>query len=107
MDYGNGYGYDQQPQVVINQAIPGSGYQGEDYDRPTPSNRAYTRPPNDSTDYKPALYLIAFKDHTTLAVLSYWVDGNTLHTMLPRTQLLLAPGSRMEVLVKGAASGAH
>jgi FtsP/CotA-like multicopper oxidase with cupredoxin domain len=43
--------------------------------------------------------------HTTFQLLA--VDGNTLHTMLPRTQLLLAPGSRMEVLVKGAASGSY
>lgn len=31
------------------------------------------------TDEKPTIYLIAFKDHTILPALAYWVEGDTLN----------------------------
>ncbi len=64
--------YYQQPAVVVNQ---GFGYQSDEQ----PQERSYSRRPNDETDYRPTLYLIAMKDHNIRPALTYWVERGTLH----------------------------
>lgn len=72
------YGYrdEGRPEVVINQNYPSGGERRE-------SERSYqyeySRPPNDATDYRPTLYLIALKDHNIRQALTYWVEGGMLH----------------------------
>jgi hypothetical protein len=68
------YGYrdEERPQVIINQNLPRGGYdRSSEYD--------YSRAPNDATDYKPTLYLIALRDHNIRPALTYWVEGGMLH----------------------------
>ena len=73
---GGDYEYDDRPQVVVNQRFVNPNDRCEP-DRPYEydSNRA----PNDATDYKPTLYLIALRDHNILASFTYWVEGGMLH----------------------------
>jgi hypothetical protein len=40
-----------------------------------PKQETAARPP----DQAPTIYLIAFKDHTILPALAYWVEGDTLN----------------------------
>jgi len=85
----------QPPVVIINQA-----YRPEraspvvhDYSYeplPEPTLRRYEAPVHPTPDPKeraaqkaeserPTIYLIAFKDHTILPALAYWMEGDTLH----------------------------
>ncbi len=100
-----GYGYDQQapvqqpatpPVVIINQSYrPETAHPAMyDYSDSAPMRR-YDAPvhpmpdPNDVTpeqrpvkrteDDKATIYLIAFKDHTILPALAYWIEGDTLN----------------------------
>lgn len=45
---------------------------------PDPNEQKQARPAAVQDD-KPTLYLLAFKDHTILAALAYWVEGDTLN----------------------------
>ena len=63
----------QSPVVVINQ-----GYVPE---TANPSFQDYSDadlPPAPQTDPRPTIYLIAMKDHTIVAAIGYWVDGDAL-----------------------------
>ena len=77
------YGYgspDQSPVVVINQNF-----------RPDMANPAMQDIPDDSgirrfdattsavRDQQPTLYLIAMQDHSIVAAIGYWVEGDTLN----------------------------
>jgi hypothetical protein len=84
------------PVVIVNQAYrPAADYPD---DMPSATIRRYDSPvhpmpdPNDSNaqdrpqrrtrsvdDDKATIYLIAFKDHTILPSLAYWVEGDTLN----------------------------
>lgn len=66
--------YDDLPHATIRK------YDGPVRPMPDPSelenqNARRTRTPADD---KPTIYLIAFKDHTILPALAYWVEGDTL-----------------------------
>lgn len=103
---GAGYGPDQPqmqqpatpPVVIINQAYrpePVGGYADDSmpsalrrYDAPVhplpdPNDaEADPKPPKRTRtgdDDKPTIYLIAFKDHTILPALAYWMEGDTLN----------------------------
>jgi len=81
------------PSVVINQnfAPPVANPQVRDYVAPDAnqdqqqqsSMRLYQAPSVQSAparrDDQPTLYLIAFKDHTIVQALGYWMEGSTLH----------------------------
>ncbi len=93
------------PVVIINQAYrPEPPYQRDYYEQP--QVRRYDTPvhpmpdPNDvDADAQPArrakpvddakatIYLIAFKDHTILPALAYWVEGDTLSYITQRGTL--------------------
>ena len=62
-----------QRTVVVDQ---GYRYESE----PAVRTRAQaTRPPDDSTDFRPTLYLIALKDRNIRPALTYWVESGVLH----------------------------
>jgi hypothetical protein len=87
------------PVVIINQqyrpetASPVVRTYGGDEEQAPTTVRRYDAPvnpmpdPNDAgtvqrariEDEKPTIYLIAFKDHTILPALAYWVEGETLN----------------------------
>ncbi len=79
--YGYGSGYtDQTPIGVVNQNFQP--------DTANPSIVDYSNVPlpqpvsDDDTQLKddqPTIFLIALTDHTVLAAIAYWVDGDTLH----------------------------
>jgi hypothetical protein len=98
---GNPQGYGDQappiintnsaPSVVINQSFvpPQANPSVRDYG-PSDANgdqsgvRLYQVPtpgqgPAQANSDKPTLYLIAFKDHTIVQALGYWMEGSTLH----------------------------
>lgn len=68
----------QSPVVVMNQNFqpPVANPMVRDYSNvpipPTPPD------PNAPRDDQPTIYLIAMTDHTILAAIAYWVDGDTL-----------------------------
>ncbi|MGA3189946.1 MAG: hypothetical protein ABSF22_22805 [Bryobacteraceae bacterium] len=75
--YDNGY-TDQAPVAVVNQDFrpDGGNQQIVDYSAlPVPEAT------DDSTlkDDQPTIFLIALTDHTVVAAIAYWVDGDTLH----------------------------
>lgn len=81
-DYGAApAGYvDQSPIAVVNQDFQADGG--------TPTIVDYSNvplPPPDSTDAnglkddEPTVFLIALTDHTVVAAIAYWVDGDTLN----------------------------
>jgi hypothetical protein len=76
------------PGVVVNQ--------GFHYDTPAPDVRDYNKPPNDRTDYQPVMYLIALKDHNTLAVLTYWVEAGSLHYVTADHEMKQVPLSSVD-----------
>lgn len=85
------------PSVVINQNYvpPQANPLVRDYAAPsdnsqdqssmklyqTPPTHPYADTQNSATghDDQPTLYLIAFKDHTIVQALGYWMEGSTLH----------------------------
>jgi len=100
--YGSGYSDDGSqsygpgmPSVVINQNfVPQqSNPQVRDYngDQPQPQDQSglklYQAPPSHpyadaqraANNGQPTIYLIAFRDHTIVQALGYWMQGNTLH----------------------------
>lgn len=82
------------PSVVINQnfvppqanpLVREYGPSDANGDQPSSGLRMYQAPtpgqmtqPQQATD-QPTLYLIAFKDHTIVQALGYWMEGATLH----------------------------
>ena len=105
--YYGGYGYDgysqqpvvvnienppqQAPQVIINQTFVNGG--PVPTDAQPDSFRTYQAPAATASDYAPPMaeastsaptngpqyYLIAYKDHTILTALAYWMEGTTFH----------------------------
>jgi hypothetical protein len=70
----------QSPVVVINQAY-GNPADNPDAQGPPP-DAGYSRfgtPPPPMPDPEPTLYLIAMRDHTIVAAIGYWVQGDTLN----------------------------
>lgn len=89
------------PSVVINQSfVPPQAnpvvreYAPSDSDQQQSSMRIYQTPPThpysdagensaparrSQSDEQPTLYLIAFKDHSIVQALGYWMEGSTLH----------------------------
>lgn len=64
----------QSPVVVINQSYgPDSG------EGPDSTIRTYDATTSASRDPQPTLYLIAMQDHSIVAAIGYWVEGDTLH----------------------------
>ena len=91
-DQGEGVVSNAVPSVVINQNfVPQSANpQVRDYNWNDNSNgdqsgfRMYQAPSGPQTaaqqpSDQPTLYLIAFKDHSIVQALGYWMEGNTLH----------------------------
>jgi len=74
-----GYAYvDQTPTVLVNPDFQADGGTQTVIDY---SNVPTTTEP-DTTELKddqPTVFLIALTDHTVLAAIAYWVDGDTLH----------------------------
>lgn len=78
-------GYQQQPSNVTVVYPPEN--QQTVVERVNPVIREYDQygqqvgggGPSVSGSTTPALYLIAFRDHTIRAAVAYWVEGNTLH----------------------------
>jgi hypothetical protein len=74
--YGGGPAVAPPPSVVINQTfVP---------EMARPVMRDYTMappppPPEPEAEYRPTIYLIAFKDGSIQAALAYWVENRTLH----------------------------
>ncbi len=107
--YGYGYGYDpaaagyppaelwrpeppivntnSAPSVVINQSFvpPQANPQVREYSTPNPDEHSSTQsaeppaPERTANDDQPTLYLIAFKDHSIVQALGYWMEGSNLH----------------------------
>jgi hypothetical protein len=102
--YGSGYTDDGSqangqgmPSVVINQNfVPQQGNpQVREYtgDQPQPQDQSsglklYQAPPSHpyadaqaraASNGQPTIYLIAFRDHTIVQALGYWMEGSTLH----------------------------
>jgi len=84
------------PSVVINQNFvpPQANPQVREYggDQPQPQDQSgglklYQAPPSHpyadaqraAASDEPTIYLIAFRDHTIVQALGYWMQGNTLH----------------------------
>ncbi len=92
--YSDPYPYNSYPQSA---SYPSAGYSAppvvisQNYyygnpaaeSAPAPRTEEYRPQPEpaatETRKEEPALYLIAFKDHTIRAVLAYWADGATLH----------------------------
>ncbi len=87
------------PVVIINQA-----YRPEvanpvfrdysDMPLPEPAVRTYNAPVHPTPDPKareeaerPTLYMVAFKDHTVIPSLAYWVEGDTLNYVTKDSQI--------------------
>jgi hypothetical protein len=98
--YGSGYADDGSqaygqgmPSVVINQNyVPQQGgnpqvreYTGDQSQQNQSGMKLYQAPPSHPyTDAQrasdqPTIYLIAFRDHTIVQALGYWMQGSTLH----------------------------
>ena len=100
-DYGPGYAGDGSqggpglPSVVINQNfVPPTAspqvreYTGDQSQQQDQSGlKLYAAPPSHpyadaqqaAANAQPTIYLIAFRDHTVVQALGYWMEGNTLH----------------------------
>jgi hypothetical protein len=102
-NYAPGYGDDGSqsgpglPSVVINQNfVPPSAnpqvreYTGDQQQQPSQDQsglKLYAAPPSHpyadaqraAASDQPTIYLIAFRDHTIVQALGYWMEGNTLH----------------------------
>lgn len=72
-----GYSGDYQPQppVIVNQVMP---YVDQAPPPPQPVVREY-RPPAESTNNGPVLYLFALKNNNILAAYTYWAEKGDLH----------------------------
>jgi hypothetical protein len=104
--YGYGYGYDPSvdsgqgysnqeppivntnsaPSVVINQSFVPPQYnpQVREYgntndDAQSSAQEPAPAPRRTAADDQPTLYLIAFKDHSIVQALGYWMEGDNLH----------------------------
>jgi hypothetical protein len=81
--YGYGSGYDAPPPPEQQQStgimqyptMPASPY--PDFQDQRDSHTLPTR--QAAHDDQPTLYLIAFKDHTVVEALGYWIEGSILH----------------------------
>jgi hypothetical protein len=80
--YDNGY-TDQAPTAVVNQNFQQDGGTPTlvDYSN-IPLPEAVDQPVTDAPplkDDQPTIFLIALTDHTVVAAIAYWVDGDTLN----------------------------
>jgi hypothetical protein len=78
--YAGGYGT-QSPVVVINQNFRPDSANGlmHDYsDTPLPESPVHVYDAG-ARDPQPTIYLIAMQDHSIVAAIGYWVDGDTLN----------------------------
>lgn len=69
---------DQSPVVVINQAYgnpPDNPYN----EPPDPGYQRFGTAPIPAPDPEPTLYMIALRDHSIVAAIGYWVQGDTLN----------------------------
>lgn len=76
-----GYGT-QSPVVVINQSFRPDTANGlmHDYsDTPLPDSGVHSYDATPARDPEPTIYLIAMQDHSIVAAIGYWVDGDTLN----------------------------
>jgi len=97
-DDGSGSNGSGVPSVVVNQNFvpPQANPQVRDYtgDQPPPPDQSsglklYQAPPShpyadaqaqrSANSGQPTIYLIAFRDHTIVQALGYWMEGSTLH----------------------------
>jgi hypothetical protein len=87
---GSGYGYgyaDQSPVAVVNPNFQADGGNQTIVDYSNIPLPAPAAPDNDAADAdsgtlrddQPTVFLIALTDHTVLAAIAYWVDGDTLN----------------------------
>jgi hypothetical protein len=79
--YTSGYG-SQSPVVVINQGFRPDSANGvmHDYsDTPLPDSPSVHIYDAGARDPQPTIYLIAMQDHSIVAAIGYWVDGDTLN----------------------------
>jgi hypothetical protein len=81
--YDNGY-VDQTPPAVVNQNFQADGGTPTlvDYSNVSLPEAAAAPPDADAPplkDDQPTIFLIALTDHTVVAAIAYWVDGDTLN----------------------------
>lgn len=69
----------QSPVVVINQSY-GQDYQDAE-PPPEPTIHTFDATTSVTREPQPTIYLIAMKDHTIVAAIGYWVEGDTLNYM--------------------------
>jgi hypothetical protein len=79
----NNYAQGQSPVVVINQNFrpdAGNGVMRDYSDAPLPESnlRTYDATTSAVRDPQATIYLIAMQDHSIVAAIGYWVDGDTL-----------------------------
>lgn len=83
--YEGGYAtYQPSPNVTV--IYPPQAVQPLSAERARPMTREYDQYGQEVRPAGSPLYLIAFKDHTIRAAISYRIDGNTLHYTTPERQ---------------------